>query len=121
MLVGGWGNNEAGINYDNQDTVYSLDPKTMTWTECSPMNSKRSSLSATALGNKLVVVGGHDGGRRLRSAEIYDPSTNQWDELPDMAMQRSVPACVEFEGSVYAIGGFNGQVNVLTLYQTHLK
>ena len=107
-LVGGYENTQ----FSPTDALYSLDTKTMTWTECSSMNSERRYLSATALGNKLVVVGGHDGRRRLKSAEIYDPSTNQWDELPDMAMQRSDAACVEFEGSVYAIGGFTGQVNV---------
>ena len=111
--MGGYEKPNHMIYTPNQyhDTLFSLDLNTMAWTELSFMMTKRCYLSATTLGNKLVVVGGHDGRMRLKSAEIYDPITNQWDDLPDMAMRRSDAACIELDGSIYAIGGFTGELN----------
>ncbi len=43
----------------------------------------------------LYAVGGFDGVAPLKSAECYDPRTNQWSPLPDMTSKRfGLGACV---------------------------
>ena len=56
----------------------------------------------------LVVGGKDDRGATLKSAEWYDGSTGQWQILPDMNLARSECAAVCVEGSVYVLGGFDG-------------
>ena len=43
----------------------------------------------------------------LKSAEMYDPATNAWTALPDMAHERiDIAACVMPSGRVAVMGGF---------------
>ena len=44
---------------------------------------------------------------RLRSAEVYNISTNQWSPISDMLHQRSDFASVVHNGSIYVMGGFH--------------
>jgi hypothetical protein len=56
-----------------------------------------------AVAGKIYVVGGyHDG--YLRSAEVYDPRTNQWTLISDMRISRVLLSCIDFHGCMYAIG-----------------
>ena len=42
------------------------------------MNAVRSDACATALNNKVFIVGGFTGDGVLPSVEFYDPQTNVW-------------------------------------------
>ena len=61
-----------------------------------------------APGGELVVMGGHDGGFFLKSAEMYDGATREWRALPEMSVARGGCAAVCIEGNVYVVGGSNG-------------
>jgi hypothetical protein len=57
-----------------------------------------------AVAGKIYVVGGSDYDGPLRSAEVYDPRTNQWTLISDMRIERKYLSCIAFHGCVYAIG-----------------
>ena len=60
--------------------------------------------------NHLFSVGGHNGHKRLQSAECYDPRQGQWTSLAPMSIPRSVAGVAAFSGSLYVAGGYsNGQ------------
>ncbi|XP_028029475.1 influenza virus NS1A-binding protein homolog isoform X1 [Bombyx mandarina] len=64
------------------------------------------------LDGRLVVCGGYDRARVLRTAEQYDPSTNTWSALPDMRCARArFPAAV-LNHTVYAVGGSDGHTEL---------
>ncbi len=44
--------------------------------------------AAVALGGKIYAMGGYDGNNRLKSMEVFDPSTNQWANGQDMSTAR---------------------------------
>ena len=73
------------------------------------MNEKRCYVSSAELGGYLYAIGGFNGTERLKSAERYDPTTNQWSFINSMATIRSDACAVAFQGKIYAIGGFNGE------------
>jgi hypothetical protein len=57
-----------------------------------------------AVAGKIYVAGGYCNGGPLRSAEVYDPRTNQWTLISDMGIGRMSLSCIAFHGCVYAIG-----------------
>jgi hypothetical protein len=57
-----------------------------------------------AIAGKIYVVGGRRDVDILRSAEVYDPQTNQWTLISDMRIGRKFFSCIAFHGCVYAIG-----------------
>jgi N-acetylneuraminic acid mutarotase len=86
LVAGGYGN----IGYYGNGSLNStelLDPATGTWTPAAPMNTARDRHTATLLADgRVLVTGGENisypGGNQqtqfLSSAEIYNPSTNNW-------------------------------------------
>jgi hypothetical protein len=64
--------------YQRRSSTEIYDPSSGSWTEGPAMHQARDSHTATLLPNgKLLVAGGHDGGR-LGSAELYDPALGAW-------------------------------------------
>lgn len=58
---------------------------------------------------KLIVVGGRDSqGTRLRSAELYDPTTRTWTWLEDMRQPRYGCVAAEVGGQLLVAGGHGG-------------
>jgi len=60
--------------------------------------------------SKVLVAGGQstmEDDSAFKTAELYDPATNAWTALPDMAHERTqLTACVLPSGRVAVIGGF---------------
>jgi hypothetical protein len=74
--------------------VWRYDPSANSWREVSPMRAGRAFCKASLLNDKLYVVGGVSKGENgliapLRSAEVFDPATGAWAELPDMLFSKS--------------------------------
>jgi hypothetical protein len=57
-----------------------------------------------AVTGKIYIAGGLRLLGYHRSAEVYDPRTNQWTLISDMRIGRSYFSCISFHGCVYAIG-----------------
>jgi len=75
-----------------------------------PLKEPRYDHSSVVLSGKLYVLGGRQSasGPKLRSAEVYDPSTNNWSEIIPMFHPRDNFASVVLNGEIYAIGGNDG-------------
>ncbi|RAL44984.1 hypothetical protein DM860_003743 [Cuscuta australis] len=74
-------------------SVWRYDPITNIWDEISPMSIGRAYCKTGVLNGKLYVVGGvtrdRGGLTPLRSAEVYDPQTGIWTEVPNMPFAKA--------------------------------
>ncbi|XP_058771754.1 F-box/kelch-repeat protein At1g22040-like [Vicia villosa] len=75
------------------NSVWRYDPVKNGWTEVSPMLVGRAYSKTGILKGKLYVVGGVTRGRGglnpLQSAEVYDPNTGIWSQLPNMPFTKA--------------------------------
>lgn len=73
--------------------VWRYDPCLNSWEEVNPMTSGRAFCKTGLLNKKLYVVGGVSRGRNglnpLRTAEVFDPETGLWTELPAMPFMKA--------------------------------
>lgn len=59
-------------------------------------------------------MGGFNGHEVLNTAEMYDPSVNQWTYIHRMTCARSGVSLISFHDSLFALGGFNGFTRLST-------
>ncbi|GLT96681.1 hypothetical protein SLE2022_142870 [Rubroshorea leprosula] len=68
--------------------VWKYNPVKNSWSEATPMSIGRAYCKTSVLNNKLYVVGGVTRGRGgltpLLSAEVFDPHTGIWSQIPNM-------------------------------------
>ncbi|XP_004515647.1 F-box/kelch-repeat protein At1g22040 [Cicer arietinum] len=73
--------------------VWRFDPIQNTWSKVSSMLTGRAYCKTGILNNKLYVVGGVSQGPAglvpLQSAEVFDPSTGIWSDVPSMPFSRA--------------------------------
>ena len=114
-LVGGFSQQEGFLRSLHQ---YKLPAGP--WVAKSNMATKRCYVEIQHLDGKIFALGGHSGGttglERLRTAEVFHISSNQWSPIADMTHQRSDFASVVLHGAIYVMGGFQG-----THYQTSIE
>jgi N-acetylneuraminic acid mutarotase len=96
---------------DTQRQVSCLDLATLNFSELPSMNEKRCFVSTVVLGDGVILaIGGHNGRRRLKSVEKYDPQENRWNFVSPMNEVRSdAAAAMVHDSKVFVGGGFNGQ------------
>ena len=76
------------------DTIIIYNVKTELSHMLPPMKCKRRGCSAVVIGNNIVVMGGMDGLRPLKSAEVFSFDLNTWEELPEMSQARWLATAV---------------------------
>lgn len=68
--------------------------------------------------NLVYAVGGsnRDDGTRsnLNSMERYNPERNEWEDMPPMHRSRGAASVTALNGCLYAVGGYDSGVSVLT-------
>ncbi|RUS89374.1 hypothetical protein EGW08_002894 [Elysia chlorotica] len=111
-VVGGFDASECFNN------CRAFDTRTKVWSEVAPMNIKRSYVSVALLDGHIYAMGGFEGpprnpsgvinSPRLRSAERFNPLTNQWTLIANMRERRSDASATSLNGEIYICGGFNG-------------
>ncbi|KAK6940119.1 Kelch repeat type 1 [Dillenia turbinata] len=73
--------------------VWRFDPMLNMWNEVTSMSTGRAYCKTGILNNKLYVVGGVSRGRGgltpLQSAEVFDPCTGTWSEVPSMPFSKA--------------------------------
>ncbi|KAK6241401.1 hypothetical protein SCA6_006790 [Theobroma cacao] len=73
--------------------VWQYNPVLNLWSEISPMSIGRAYCKTGILCNKLYVVGGVTRGRGgltpLQSAEVFDPHTGIWSQIPSMPFSKA--------------------------------
>merc|ERR1712038_1463698 len=106
------------------------DNSTQKWTQLPDMKEKREHCAATAVGNRIYIVGGNDGSTYHSSFEVFDSFTNTWlSPIPDMKEIRSGCQAVTIDSKSYVMGGKNGstttssvevfEMSLLSLYPTN--
>ncbi len=96
------------------DIAELFELKEKRWIPTGPVNAARSGHTATLLKNgKVLVTGGFVNepereGRSARSAELFDPATNSWTRIPDMASARRVHTATLLPNGRVLIAGGNG-------------
>ncbi|CAI2349020.1 unnamed protein product [Caenorhabditis sp. 36 PRJEB53466] len=101
-----------GLTQYQTTTVFDLNTKK--WMKGMNMHDKRCYMTGTttkdSYGKELIYAcGGMNGISRLRSAEVYDHTTDKWTELADMKWQRSDGAVLTINNQVMSVGGFDGR------------
>lgn len=119
-----------------EDKAWAYDTKAQSWSALPPMPTPRGALAATAVGDKIYVVGGAKipsgmslpngltpGGpvEMLGTLEVFDTTTNRWASLKPMSLPRNHHGVAALAGKLYVMGGrvgspFSGgwSVNVST-------
>jgi len=100
---------DTGLFTQNLQTIINEETGFPETTEGN-LNRARSGAGAVRLlDGKVLIVGGYNGAY-LSTAEIYDPSTGEFDLVPaQMSVARHNPSVVLMsDGRVYISGGFNG-------------
>ncbi|KJH42739.1 kelch repeat protein [Dictyocaulus viviparus] len=88
----------------------------------SSMRSVRTGVSAvTYEANSVIVVGGFNGVRRLKSTEFYDHRVGLWYPLPEMEITRSNFGIEIMNGSIYIAGGFDGTRTTSTVERFDMR
>uniref|UniRef100_A0A1I7XNV1 BTB domain-containing protein n=1 Tax=Heterorhabditis bacteriophora TaxID=37862 RepID=A0A1I7XNV1_HETBA len=104
MAVGGFDGRQI---HGNAET---LDMNTNQWLPTArPMRISRTGVSAITFdANGIIVVGGFNGAKRLRSAEFHDIREGLWHQLPEMNITRSNFGIEQMDGQIFVAGGFDG-------------
>ena len=113
----------GGVDIQGKWSTYAtadiFDPATGLWTKAAKMHHARRAHTATLLPDGTVLVaGGTTGGKddgteagtQLATAEIYDPLTNMWKELPSKLVTARTfhTAALVPGGAVLLFGGLDG-------------
>jgi N-acetylneuraminic acid mutarotase len=107
-LAGGRVDHEA-----SSGKFFRYDPLTEAWEVLPDLPlGPTSSTGLVAAGGKVVLIGGDDelgwedgSGWVTPTAWAFDPATNRWQRLPDLAVERHALAAAVAGGRIYAIGG----------------
>jgi len=100
----------GGPDFKSLDSSVCYDPVTKIWNELTPMPTKRSGTAGFLVKGKIYIVGGGlkkpDGNFQfLKTVEIYNPETDQWESGPDMNQPHDYPAATLLDGAIYILGG----------------
>ena len=105
FVVGGWDLGEAGPVWSDHMLVLDLSSKDAGWQRI-PQPFKRRALMAAAHQGSIYVVGGFgEQGQVVRNVSVYDPSSGNWSEAPELTGEGSVgfsPAVGAYQGRLFA-------------------
>ena len=114
--------NEPGMPADTRShaEVSAFDPATKVWEALPPLPANRSSHDVAVVGDKLIVIGGWDMRGREGSVWLSDmlvldlaKKPLEWKSLPQPFKRRAFVTAVR-DGSLFVIGGFDGDDKVIT-------
>lgn len=114
----------VGNGVSGGDTAELYDIGNDEWTSAGDLSTQRSRHSASILANgKVLIVGGQrDSGASissLASAELYDPTMNEWSSTSSLGVSRTRHRAILLEdGNVLITGGESGSgvINSTELY-----
>ena len=86
-----------------------INTKDESWETVSNMSTPRLCCGAIAHESKIYIIGGENefNGNILKTAEIYDPSTNKCETLPNMVTPRIWPSLFILNKSIIVSGGLS--------------
>jgi N-acetylneuraminic acid mutarotase len=75
------------------------------WIKISPLHHARGGHTLLSLANHLYVLGGNSAAANVAPAEVYNPQTGSWRDLPSMPDPRNHVSGFVFGSNVCAAGG----------------
>ncbi|MBI4927125.1 MAG: hypothetical protein HY835_05120 [Anaerolineae bacterium] len=117
LAIGGWSDSIA------TDSVDLFDPATKSWSPAGNLLTPRFAYASAALPDgHVIIVGGDsyattDGQDTLATAELFDPQTLEWRELPGslQAPRRDLTLFILKDGRLLVTGGTDDGGNVYDL------
>jgi hypothetical protein len=105
-IIGGYTNTTGGVAIAERYNV-----TTGEWTTLPDMPVGTHHMTATGVGDLLIVAGGFDvsgpGGLTMTDRAFkFDPAANKWSELPPMGVPRAAHAAAAVDGKLYVVGGY---------------
>ncbi len=101
-LIGGKG----GQQHHSSDEFWSYNPETDTWnTDLPSLNNPRSSLTAAAMGDTILVFGGRHMSNIEEDVEQYIIGSESWEVVGTMPEPRMGLGSAVIDGKVYLFGG----------------
>jgi N-acetylneuraminic acid mutarotase len=117
-VVGGFEKPSLGnvTSFAITPSVEVYDPATDRWTAKSPMPAGLHHVGIGVVGGRLYVIGGYSKSglsvwNPVATVYAYDPATDRWTERAPMPTARGALSVTEYDGKLYAIGGFNRKAN----------
>lgn len=103
-------------NLTVSDTVEEYDPSTDRWTTKAPLPIGLHHAGAAVVGTRLYLIGGFTTSllsvwHPVASVYEYQPEADSWKERAPMPTPRGALAVAEFNGKLFAIGGYDGTGN----------
>ncbi|XP_068729472.1 kelch-like protein 3 isoform X2 [Montipora capricornis] len=103
----------GGSDFDSDQTVKAVerfDPILATWEEVAAMNEARYKPFGAPMNGKIYIAGGTNKNEGyftvLKSCEVYDPSTNEWQVMSNLKVGRQAANMVCVQEALYVLGGF---------------
>lgn len=113
LVAGGLDSTSGTLSSRIERSAEIFDPATDTWSPAADMNAQRQLHTLTLLSDgRVLAVGGFGFDSEvdqdtLRSAEVYDPASDQWSPTGPLAVSRDQHAALRLEGGdVLVCGGF---------------
>jgi len=95
----------AGGHTSGRDSARFFRLDGATWTELASMHHARGGHTLLATAGRLYVIGGNSVAGNVGPAEVYDPKTGGWSDLPALPAPRNHVAGFVFGFSACAAGG----------------
>ena len=101
---------DAKRNYSNPEYVTvseRFDTVGRQWVQIANMQQERGRAFGVAFRGQIFIAGGKDkSGQDLRSCEVYNISTNEWQFIESLNVGRVSGSMVCVNGTIYVLGGF---------------
>mmetsp|Transcript_98120 Transcript_98120/g.218876 ORF Transcript_98120/g.218876 Transcript_98120/m.218876 type:complete len:463 (+) Transcript_98120:85-1473(+) len=78
----------------------AFDVVTGIWETCTPMPTLRHSLAVAVCKDHIYAMGGFTQERRVRTVEVFDPSTGTWEVGPQMPLAVSALGAADWDDAV---------------------
>lgn len=94
------------------NALEEYDPATNRWATRAPLPKGLHHAAAATVGSRLYVIGGFTASlfslwQPVASVYLYQPDTDAWVERAPMPTPRGALAVTEYEGKLFAIGGYD--------------
>ena len=104
-VIGGSKNDDWPALPLGSTKVVRIDPEDGNREEVASMNVARHDAFGAAMNGKIYVGGGRQKKRTLRTCEMYDPLTDEWQVMPNLNVPRHSSSMVCYEEALYVVGG----------------
>ena len=97
-------------NWEDTDTIEEYDSLRDVWRIIDArLPSPRACIATVVIDDKIWCIGGSNNTGYLASVDVFDPATGRWEEKPPMLTKRNSLGAAFVDGSIIAIGGFDGK------------